>query len=257
MNRPIKTGLAVAIACLCSFAHAAVTPHSLGFDSRISTVKYNARNVITVNTKVGTNTLIQLDNGETISNSSAGLGIGDANAWGFSVRGNNIFLKPTAKHPDTNLTIVSDQNRTYSFELVTSNAPHYIVKMDYSDPKKTLLTTQKSHIPCGDGALNFEYGKWGSGVLSPKYMWDDGRFTCLKFANNAELPVAYQVASDGTESLINYHIEKDTMILHGISNEFRLRLGKDVLGLFSSRTKSTGFNPKASSTKAVRGLKYE
>lgn len=257
MTPPIKTLLALAIVSSGSCAHAAITPHSLGFDSRISTVKYNASNVITIKTKVGTNTLIQLGQGETISTPSAGLGIGDAKAWGFSVRGNNIFLKPTAAHPDTNLTIVSDQNRTYSFELVTSKHPHYIVKMDYSDPKKALLKKQKSHIPCSDGKMNFEYGKWGDDALAPRYMWDDGRFTCLKFSHNAELPVAYQVAQDGTESLINYHIEKDTMILHGISHEFRLRLGKNVLGLFAPHAQASGFNPKASSIDAKRTLKYE
>ncbi len=88
-------------------------------------------------------------------------------------------------------------------------------------------------------------------------MWDDGRFTCLKFTKNAELPVAYQVAADSTESLINYHIEKDTMILQGISKEFRLRLGKQVLGLRSDDAISSGYNDKATSVNGTRELNYD
>ncbi|MBS0044838.1 TrbG/VirB9 family P-type conjugative transfer protein [Shewanella sp. M16] len=238
----------------CS-AFAAVSPKNQGYDDRIALIKYNPKDVIIINTKVGTATLIQLDNGETISKDSAGLGIGDAKAWGFSVRGNNIFLKPTAKKPDTNLTVVSDKGRTYSFDLVSSYSPHYIVKMEYEAVKKAIDYSLK--IPCSDGVQNFAYVKWGDQELAPQYMWDDGRFTCLKFTKNAELPVAYQISADGKESLINYHFTEDTMVIRSIASEYRLRLGERVLGLSSSAVEHSGFNHKATSNKATRGLKDE
>ena len=232
-----------------------VTPKSQGFDKRITQVKYNDKNVIVVRTKVGTATLIQLEKGETISQDFAGLGIGDAKAWGFSVRGNNIFLKPVAKKPDTNLTVVSDKGRTYSFDLISRWNPHYIVKLEYEKPKNP---QDYAHgIPCNDGEHNFNYVKWGHKELAPQYMWDDGRFTCLKFTKNAELPVAYQIAPDGKESIINYHVTKDTMVIRSLANEYRLRLGDRVLGLKSGEVEYSGFNEKATSNKAKRGLKDE
>ncbi len=248
--------LIITLALFVAFpSYSKVTPKSQGYDKRITVVKYNSKDVINVRTRVGTATLIQLDKGETISQDFAGLGIGDAKAWGFSVRGNNIFLKPVAKKPDTNLTIVSDKGRTYSFELISRWNPHYIVKMEYEKPKKT--SDYDLNIPCSDGDQNFKYLKWGDQELAPQYMWDDGRFTCLKFTKNAELPVAYQIAADGKESIINYHFSKDTMIIRSIASEYRLRLGERVLGLSSGDVEYSGFNEKATSNKAKRGLKDE
>lgn len=234
---------------------AAITPKAQSFDPRITLTKYNPEDVIRVRTHVGITTLIQFEEGENILAPNAGMGIGDADAWGIDVRGNNILLKPMAKKPDTNLTVVTNKGRTYSFQLATSKWPHYIVKLAYDKPK--IAEDKKLNVPCHDGTANFRYGKWGDNAIAPAYMWDDGRFTCLKFKNNSELPVAYQIASDGSESLINYHVEQDTMILHGISNEFRLRLGKQVLGLRSDHTLSSGFNSKATSVNATRELKHE
>lgn len=247
--------LALTCSVPAGVATAAINPSPQSYDSRITLTKYNPENVIKVQTKIGISTLIQFEQGEHISAPDAGMGIGDAQAWGIDVRGNNIFLKPIAKKPDTNLIITTSKGRTYSFQLETSQYPHYIVKLAYDKPKTS--NDKKPDIPCFDGVTNFRYGKWGDNALAPSYMWDDGRFTCLKFSKNAELPVAYQVAADGSESLINYHIEKDTMILQGISKEFRLRLGKQVLGLRSDDALSSGYNSKATSLDAKRGLKYD
>jgi type IV secretion system protein VirB9 len=88
-------------------------------------------------------------------------------------------------------------------------------------------------------------------------MWDDGRFTCLKFSHSAEIPVVYQMSEDGTESLVNYSFNKDTLIIHSVSKEFRLRLGKSVLGLRSENTLFSGFNQKGTSINAKRELNHE
>lgn len=242
---------------------AAIFPIPQQYDYRITTSQYNPENVINVRTKVGVSTLIQLGDDEFISTpadgavsaSPSGMGIGDASAWGMSVNGNNIFLKPIGEFPDTNLTVVSNKGRTYSFWLELSDFPHFIVKMVYEKPKTA--NALKSNVPCYDGVVNFDYEMWGDKELAPQYMWDDGRFTCLKFEDNKELPVAYQVGSDGQESLINYHLEQDVMVLQGTSNELRLRLGESVLGLASSAIQTEGYNDKATSVDAKRVVKDE
>jgi len=234
--------------------NAEIFPKQTPYDHRITTVKYNPENVIRVNTQIGTSTLIQLEKGEHIGAPFAGIGLGDIKAWGLDVRGYNIFLKPAAKKPDTNFTLVSNKGRTYSFVLRTSKSPHYVVKVEYEKP--TPPSDLKKNYPCYDAQPNFNYIKWGDDILSPKYMWDDGRFTCLKFADNYELPVAYNVSSSGEESIIYYHFEKDTMVIHGVSSEFRLRLGKQVLGLKSNTVRPRGFNKKATTINAERVLNH-
>ena len=235
--------------------NAALIPEKENADHRVTVIKYSPDNVIRVRTKVGINTLIQLERGESFTSGTSGMGMGDIAAWGVNVKGNNIFLKPVAENPDTNLIIVSNKGRTYSFDLITSKYPHYIVKLQYEKPKTAKDFTRE--IPCYDGEVNFRYGKWGDNELAPSYMWDDGRFTCLKFSNHGELPVAYQIGTDGTESLVNYSIKKDTMIIHSVSKEFRLRLGNQVLGLRSENTLSSGYNDKASSVNATRELIHD
>lgn len=248
--------LVICLTCLLAFSsHALTLPAHLGKDRRIVYADYDPSDVIAIRTQVGVATLIQLDKNETILGEHSGLAMGDATAWGFNVRGNNVFFKPQATQPNTNLTIVSDVGRTYAFELFTSPQPFYVVVMRYPNPKPTSTATLKP--PCSDGNDNFRYVKWGDQELAPAYAWDDGRFTCMKFSNNAELPVIYQLNADGKESLVNYHIEQDTIVIHSVASEYRLRLGERVLGIRSHFVEFAGHNPKASAINATRVIKED
>ncbi|WP_261887516.1 TrbG/VirB9 family P-type conjugative transfer protein [Vibrio aerogenes] len=237
---------------------AAVIPKRIAADHRIVSAMYDPSNVVIVRTKAGTATLIQLEAGETIRSDQSGLGIGDAEAWGLNVRGSNIFFKPKAAQPDTNLTVVSDKGRTYSFQLTSSRYPFYIVRMRYPEPVKQKPEPVRPKVPCTDGAEghnNFRYSKWGNGKLAPQYAWDDGRFTCMKFATNQELPVIYAVDGDGKESLVNYHIEQDTVVIHSVAEQYRLRLGDSVLGIKTGSIHYAGYNDKGSTIDAKRIIK--
>lgn len=246
--------LIVALAGVLTFSsHALTLPKHQGKDHRIVYADYDPTDVIAVRAQVGVATLIQLDKGETIVGEHSGLGMGDAQAWGFNVRGNNVFFKPQAKQPNTNLTIVSDLGRTYSFELFTNKQPFYVLKMRYPKPKSVNIAPLRA--PCTDGQYNFRYVKWGDEALAPQYAWDDGRFTCMKFAKNTELPVIYQINADGKEALVNYHIEQDTVVIHAVADEYRLRLGERVLGILSHFVEFAGYNHKASTIRATRVIK--
>lgn len=239
-----------------SVAYGGVIPKKENADHRITVVDYSPDDVIRVRTKLGITTLIQLGKNETILSNHSGIGIGDKEAWDMSVKGSNIFLKPkTIEEPDTNLTVVTNKGRVYTFDLVSSALPYYIVKLKHEEVKTS--NDLSNETPCYDGMINFDYVKWGDEELAPNYMWDDGRFTCLKFNKHAELPVAYQISTDGSESLINYSFRKDVMVIHSISKEFRLRLGEQVLGLRSEKAISSGYNEKATSLNSSRGLSHE
>ncbi|MCG9625404.1 TrbG/VirB9 family P-type conjugative transfer protein [Vibrio mediterranei] len=253
----MKTSIVLCLASMLAFPSYALTlPKSQGKDNHVVSSPYDPSDVIAIRTKVGVTTLIQLEKNETIVGDHAGLGMGDAAAWGFNVRGNNVFFKPKAKQPDTNLTIVSDLGRTYSFELITSKkeTPFYIVKMEYPKPKSTSSVPILS-MPCSNGKRNFGYVKWGDEALAPQYTWDDGRFTCMKFSNTTELPVVYQINTDGKEALANYHIDQDTLIIHSVADEYRLRLGDSVLGIRSNFVTFAGHNKKSSAINATRVIK--
>ncbi|APX10135.1 hypothetical protein BWP24_27885 (plasmid) [Vibrio campbellii] len=128
----------------------------------------------------------------------------------------------------------------------------YIIKFKYNKPKPAYEDTKK-RVPCSDGVYNFNYVKWGDNAnhLSPDLVWDDGRFTCFKFNSALEQPVIYQKGFDGVERLVNFHKEKDTVVVHGIAKEFRLRLGDDVLGIEATTLDSQGHNFKATTLVGV------
>lgn len=240
-----KVSLLMVLSSLITFnANSAATPSSQGYDARVQEINYNPKNVITISTAIGKSTLIQLEDGETIlSKDLSGLGMGDSDAWGLGVRGNNIFIKPTAENPDTNLLLVSDKNRTYSFDLVSAknhNKAAYVVKMLYPEP----IVPKTKKKPCSDGNINLHYMKWGNDELSPQLVWDDGRFTCFKFGTNIEQPVIYKKSVTGKETLVNSHMEKDVLVAHSVAKEFRLRLGDSVLGIESKSVRPQGFNYK-------------
>ncbi|MGR2997568.1 TrbG/VirB9 family P-type conjugative transfer protein [Vibrio vulnificus] len=237
-------------------SHAAILPKPKQFDHRMTEVDYNPYDVINVRAGIGTVTVIQLESGESVIQREKGLMLGDAQAWGFDLVENNIFFKPIAQNPDSNLILTTDKGRTYTFYLMMDDYPHYMVKLNYPMPTKK-QGMEDTPVPCTDGAVNFQYEKWGDMELSPSRMWDDGRFTCLKFTNVVELPVIYQVMADGSESMIQYHMRKDTMVVHGTSREFRLRVGDQVLGIVTDALEVSPFNEKKSTIGAKRVVNNE
>ena len=76
--------------------------------------------------------------------------------------------------------------------------------------------------------------------IAPARVFDNGRFTYFKFANNREIPAVYSVSRDDPddedaiqEAVVNSHIENDYLVVHGVYPEFRLRSGNGVVGVYN------------------------
>lgn len=108
-------------AFLMQAAVAEQTPRGTKYDARIQYTDYNTDNVVNIRTRVGEVSMVQLGMGETVTNEGdSGLGMGDGAAWHLNVRGRNIFFKPRAEQPDTNLIVASTKGRIYTFKLHTA-----------------------------------------------------------------------------------------------------------------------------------------
>lgn len=212
-------------------------------DSRIRTETYSTEQVYSIYTQVGRAALIQLEEGERLSGDASALAIGHAEAWTIGVRGNNIVFKPRLEQPITNMVVISNK-RTYTFDLKMANSrqpPTYILRFNYPDAQaaqqsaararqdralQTLIDTGAIH----DTMLpNYSYFGQGSQHLAPTTIWDNGRFTYLTFSNGKDMPSIYRVEADGSETLLNTHIEGDTTIIHEVNEKIILRLGRSVL----------------------------
>lgn len=225
-----------------SVAFAEATPKGTRYDNRIKTVVYNADNVTRVNVAPGIATLIQFASNEYIDDVVGGVGLGDSQAWAVNVKNNNVWIKPIADEPDTNLVIVTNK-RTYQFSLVSvksRNQAAWTVRFTYPDNKTQTPYTK----PCQGGTYNYRYWAKGDKSIAPVQVWDNGIFTCFRFATGTELPVIYKVLPDGKEGLVNSNIDSEgVVIVHEINNAFKLRLGDLVTGIKTDKLKAiTSYN---------------
>lgn len=234
-------------------AHAITVPKCASSDCLIQYAVYNANEVVHVRGKIGKTSWIQLESDERLVGDSSFLGLGDKKAWNMGIRGNNIVFKPTATLPDTNLLIQTNK-RSYAIELslkpLRNQRPTYILRFHYPDSikAKNLAKAEKQakaldklyRAGASKRAVHNEnYWAYGHKALSPTAAYDNGRFTYLSFDNGKELPLVYKVMDDGTEALLNTHMEDEVIVIHETAKKFILRLGKSVLAI-----ENRGFNEK-------------
>jgi type IV secretion system protein VirB9 len=73
----------------------------------------------------------------------------------------------------------------------------------------------------------------GSQDIVPSLVFDDGRFTYLRFPGNREVPAVFHVLGDGSETLVNTRMEDDLLVVDRVSRRLMLRAGTAVVGLWN------------------------
>lgn len=242
-------------------------------DQRVLYADYKVDEVYPIEAVNGLITTIEFAPGEKVSN----YGSGFSTAWEFASRANHFFLKPKAKQGTTNLVVVTNM-RTYLFDVrLTGNRKKATYRLTFRYPMeeqakavaeaeklriKELLsqtetgTTVKEESKAG---LNHKYSmNFGSSNnskrIAPLAVFDDGRFTYLKFGGQNDFPAAYRKVDD-EETMINSHVEGNWLVLHGVFEEMRLRVGKSVVGIYNENFSGGGSSNE--SAVSVRGLKRE
>lgn len=254
-----KALMAIALMVLAPFVGAEIMGNGSYLDPRIQTAIYNPDDVYRVQATIGRTSLVQLPLDESVNSEQGLMATGDPGAWALGVNGsgNLIAIKPTTTdEPNSNL-IISTNRRTYVLELklVSRVADStYLLRFQYPEKKAPVAPRTYNANPCSGAVQNRAYQKRGDMALSPSEVWDNGTFTCLRFAANTPRPVIYQMLPDGTETLTNSRTVDNIMVVHGVSAEFRLRLNDQVLGL---RTRQVGnsFNYSGTTTGQFREVK--
>ena len=142
MNLNMKLTALLLMGFLPAVSGAVSVPKGSAKDGRIQTVMYNPDDVIHIHARIGEAVLIQLEDGELLTGDpTSGLGMGDAAAWDLAARGNNLYMKPVASAPATNMLITTNKKRTYAFDLSLTGKkngkyvqkPTYILRFVYPD----------------------------------------------------------------------------------------------------------------------------
>lgn len=89
--------------------------------------------------------------------------------------------------------------------------------------------------------------------IVPALVFDDGRFTYLRFPGNREVPAVFQVQGDGSETLVNTRMEDDLLVVDRVSRRLMLRAGSAVVAVWNDAFDLDGVPPERGTT--VPGLR--
>lgn len=253
-------------------------------DPRLREVTYDPHAIVTVPVKRGVVALVMLDPEESITDVAAGLGSDCSKPeapWCVAAQpgGHTLFVKAksTARAPN-NLAVVTDR-RTHSFRFVVladqdATAPVYrlIVRppaaVSAAGNAQVLALAALTELPAAPAgpspedlvaqrlsakatmkntAYSMAEGQ-GSQDIVPTLVYDDGRFTYLRFPGNREVPAVFHVQPDGSETLLNTHMEDDLLVVDRVSRRLMLRAGSAVVGLWNDAFDLEGSPPVKGTT---------
>jgi type IV secretion system protein VirB9 len=228
-----------------SSANAIQYPRSMGKEKRFKTYVYNPNDVYSFTAFYYNQTYIEFEQGETIQS----VALGDAIPWLSQVVGNKLFLKPIGDYPQTSMTIFTDK-RVYYFELdalypdeVEPDEITFYIKFMYptSGENKNIVkfnvTEKRSDYPdLNDlSKYNFNYEFVGSPNIAPVKVFDDGIFTYMEFrSENAEIPAIFSVNESGYESLVNFRVVEEYIVIEEIVGQFTLRSGSNIVCVYNN-----------------------
>jgi type IV secretion system protein VirB9 len=219
--------------------HAETTPLPGATDARVRTAIYRSDEVFALSGVVG----FQIDLEFASNERFVGLAAGDIDGIGFETQANHLFLKPKAPRLATNLTILTDR-RAYQIEYRAQRNTEatdriYALRFLYPDDEAaratllasaaaqaTLAKQMNNELQQARAPINLDYAYCGPKSLRPEAASDDGVQTRLVFGNRAEWPAVFVRNDDGTESLVNFTVTSDTLVIHRIARQFILRRGK-------------------------------
>jgi type IV secretion system protein VirB9 len=264
--KALSLGVVLVGLLLTCIASAADLPGWSG-DSRVRQVVYRPDDVVRLLAQRGFATHIALDPHEHIQVVAPG----DRDGWQVVAQkgDHDVYLKPRLAAHDSNLEIRTER-RSYSFDLVVlpfkakfgNHNVMYRVTFLYPDE-----VSRQAHVNL-DAALieqrfaqplvvrNANYSMEvmpRSDDIAPTAAWDDGRFTYLRIPNNRRMPAIFRVADDDTESVVDKHVEGDTIVVHEVAKRFVLRLAGEVVGIWNDAYDMDGVPPHDGTS--VRGVK--
>jgi len=257
------------IALMVSVAALAASQAPVSNDPRIRSVDYVADGVISVPVSKGVVTRIVLERGEKIIAAATGVPSkcdNDQHLWCVvaDADANEVWVKPKPGATHNNLELKTDR-RDYSFDLEVGAVTTYRVMVHYAaDPDGAARAPSEAQLVANRLAVaqpqpknvNYSLEANGKGAdITPKAVFDDGRFTYFRFPGNSELPTIFIIGSDGKEARTNFNMSGDDMVVQRLGRQFVLRLGKSVVSVWNDSFDSQGVAPKDGTT--VAGIARE
>ena len=228
----LKVFVVLMLVSFIASTYAESYPKGVSADRRIKLVTYDPNNVVIIAARYGYQTQIVFAPTETVQNVS----VGDSLAWQLVPVNNNLFIKPLAPSK-TNMTVLTNVN-SYNFQIDSTKAnvtPTYKLQFVYS-PAGYDQNGESNVVGNFDpDKLNWRYSFTGDRLLAPVSAFDNGQFTYFKFNKSAlsQIPAIFIVDKDRKETLVNYHVQGDYIVVNTVAKQYTLRSGKYVTSLYN------------------------
>lgn len=185
---------------------------------------------------------VELERGELVNE----IVVGDSARWlvesGTAGGTTHLFIKPADAGLETSAVITTDR-RAYHLRLISQLKGHtpyvgfaYYDAMRQDMQQKHSEATKKKEWGSTIGEdgkevdlaqLNFNYEVEGNVSWKPERVFDDGMKTYIKLprsTRSGEIP-ALLVRKGGTDVLVNYRVQNETVIVDGLFNTIALVAG--------------------------------
>ena len=244
----------------------AVPQLALAGDPRIRQAAYDPQRVTTVQGCVGFQTTVAFAPGERIEN----VALGDAGLWQATPnkRADLLFLKPSVRHGRTNMMVVTDRRR-YAFDLTAEDDAacragrvtyelRFAYRPDPAPPPEAAAPTPIQLPPPAQDELppparrNTAYTYTGTAANVPARVFDDGHATYLRWADGAAAPAIYTLGPDRSETVVNYAVRGDYVVVDGVAPAFVLRRGPAVAVLYNDAYQQPKLDADAPQPRAAR-----
>jgi type IV secretion system protein VirB9 len=228
-------------------------------DPRIRVVAYNPDDVVKLHGYVGYQIHMEWADGEEFVN----LGAGDVGGLDVGAEKNHFFLKPKQEKVGTNLTVLTTVH-TYHFDYTVSKPPPnpltvkdmvYSIRFSYPQDEArraaAVLARKQTEARFAQAEArpkNLDYAYCGTPSLKPLSASDDGVQTRLRFPARAEFPAIFVKNDDQSESLLNFNVDQDEVVIHRVARRFVLRRGQLVGCVVNRAFEGGGARPGSNTT---------
>jgi type IV secretion system protein VirB9 len=120
----------------------------------------------------------------------------------------------------------------------------YVVRFLYA-PDSPVAVVATPPPPAPPERRNVAYSYTGSRTALPSEVFDDGRFTYFRWADDASTPALFVVEPDGSESIANYTTRDGYQVVEQLAHRFVLRNGKEVTSIINDAWKAPAPGPLA------------
>jgi type IV secretion system protein VirB9 len=198
---------------LLAVALAAVASAAAAGDPRIRAIEYAEDQVTPLQLAQGYAAVVEVAPDETIDS----VVVGNSSVWQITETssGNRVVVKPLSGAVPTNMVILTERRRyVFLLEPVSGGDQSSFVISFNSGPEALQHASASAAT----------YKLHGDSALFPTAMYDDGRRTTIRWANQTPLPAIYSIKGD-QEALVNGRMIGRDYVIEGTADRYKLKYG--------------------------------